>query len=354
MLEEFGKIQEILRESKSRSDEGYLEFHRQLFEMVLLRVFWGIGPGYYHQAGFWRRDIPWSDKIDHLGSRSYERRIDRLNPPNYRKLSQNKIAEKAILGGYGIPTPKLLGFLHPTFGRTTTGMPLRNPRELSHMLVVAGLSRVCFKMVEGWAGRGFIPASVELNGDSCKIAHMFEGSPRAPEEFCRRYLTAEDPSGRIVEAYVNQHDWYGSLNRTSVNTYRVWAIQKVDEWPVVIGAYLRFGLEGAIVDNSKPNAIVVPVDLETGRLTPPIGLGFDRVPHRMAPSGVGLDGVSPAYLSEVLEVAKTALSIFPKIRFAGIDVAVSRDGPQVLELNVFPDKEAATYLDLPSARYLVP
>jgi len=44
--------------------------------------------------------------VRHLSFRQYTAHVDAVNPRDYRKLSQNKISEKAILTLMGIPTPR--------------------------------------------------------------------------------------------------------------------------------------------------------------------------------------------------------------------------------------------------------
>jgi hypothetical protein len=54
----------------------------------------------------------WADVAGEGGQMSvgeYRRFVGRWNPESYRKLSQNKIAEKAILTLFHVPTPRFLG-----------------------------------------------------------------------------------------------------------------------------------------------------------------------------------------------------------------------------------------------------
>jgi glutathione synthase/RimK-type ligase-like ATP-grasp enzyme len=37
--------------------------------------------------------------------------------------------------------------------------------------------------------------------------------------------------------------------------------------------------------------------------------------------------------------------------FAGLDIAIGPDGPHVIELNVYPDKQGAAHLDLSHAAF---
>lgn len=49
------KLLHVLELSRRRARDGHLGVMRQLGEMVVLFALRGVGPGYYHTAGFWRR-----------------------------------------------------------------------------------------------------------------------------------------------------------------------------------------------------------------------------------------------------------------------------------------------------------
>jgi len=47
-----------------------------------------------------------------------------------------------------------------------------------------------------------------------------------------------------------------------------------------------------------------------------------------------------------VELTGAALSVFPCMVFVGLDIVIGTDGPYVIELNVYTDKQGATHLDL--------
>ena len=107
--------------TRKRAAEGHLSVTRQLLEMCALLLISGNGPGLYHLAGFWRRSVPFREKCAHLSAGGYRRRLRRLNPPEYRKITQNKLPEKGLLNLLGFPTPEFVGFLCPQIGRCHDG-----------------------------------------------------------------------------------------------------------------------------------------------------------------------------------------------------------------------------------------
>ena len=95
-MKQFCSFPEFLRLAWIRQANGGLSVIRQLLELSILFPFYRVGPGFYQMAGFWKREIPWSDKKGHLSPSAYRKIIGKLNPIPYRKISQNKLTEKDI------------------------------------------------------------------------------------------------------------------------------------------------------------------------------------------------------------------------------------------------------------------
>jgi hypothetical protein len=277
----FGTWRSMLSIVKTRKDaKGIL---RQWVEMTALWALHGIGPNYYQLAGFWRRGEPWQRMTRHLSVDAYNRLVAALNPPSYRKLSQNKIAEKALLTLLGVPTPRFLGMLDTTDGRDASGAPLRTADDLERMLTSRAGGRVCFKLVEGHGGAGFAAVDIVRDVDRDGVAFRLVGPSSQLSSNGRLLSPAEllaylGNRPRIVESFIDQHPAYRAFNSTSVNTLRIWVLRQDDRSSVRL-AYLRIGRAGSLVDNHAAGGIVAPVDLDTGVL----GSGATGIP-RTTPS----------------------------------------------------------------------
>jgi hypothetical protein len=332
--------------------EGHLPYLRQMYEMAVLKLRHGIGVNYYQTAGFFRHDIPWQDKVAHLGAGDFVRRLDRLNPPPYRKLSQHKLAEKALLTLLRIPTPEYLGYAHRLAGRTSTGLPLRTVSEFERFIDEVRVDRLCFTLIEGHGGAGFVAVERRRTAGGIRLAPLFESTELTVPEFFEHYV-APAGSGRLIEAYLEQHPSYKAFNPTSVNTLRVWAYAPAGQPGKIIGAYLRIGRAGVLVDNHVAGGLVAPVDEDTGILRAAVdGLPTHRI-HPVHPdSGVAIAGVRLDFWHEAMELAATTLTVFPKTRLAGLDIAVSTTGPSVIELNNYPGLDGVGVSNLQLARLL--
>lgn len=346
------KLARIIELSRRRAREGHLGVGRQLGEMVLLRILHGVGPGYYHTAGFWRRELAWGDKTGQVSAREYRRRVALLNPVSYRKLSQNKIPEKAILTLFGIPTPRFLGRLHARAGRDLTGQPLCNAADLERLATEQQATRMVFKRLEGWGGKGVLVPEME-QGPPVTFREPGQTETRSAQSYCVDTLGLDKGGDWIVEVYLEQHPVLSAINPTSVNTVRIWVVEDGKEGYRVLTAYLRIGRGNMFVDNASSGGIVAPIDLASGRLRAARDAHAEHNVYPRHPDhGAPIEGVVLPCWPDVQTLAAKGLSVFPGLRFAGLDVAIGPSGPTILELNVSPDREGAAFTDCPSAKLL--
>jgi hypothetical protein len=323
--------------------------------MVVLYLLRDVGPRYYHTAGFWRRELTWKDKTSHLSAREYRRFINKVNPIEYRKLSQNKIAEKAMLSLFDLPTPRFVGRLARHAGLNREGAPLRNSSELATLIRQNRFDRLVFKQLEGYGGKGVRIAHFRLD-EKIVCAELGEtdfSKYVSLENFCASVLRLPEGTDWLIEEYFFQHPLMAGLNPLSVNTIRIWIYDPSKTGGTVITAYVRIGRRGMYVDNVSSGGIVARIDLATGKL----GTAQDthaerRIYSRHPDHGNPIEGLIIPHWAEVQSLAKRALVIFPNLQFAGLDIAIGQNGPVVLELNVVPDREGAARTDCPDARLL--
>lgn len=346
------KLSQIIGLSRRRALEGHLGVPRQLAEMVALRMLHGVGPLYYHMAGYWRRNLTWRDKTSQLSARKYQRSMDALNPMQYRKLSQNKIPEKAILALFGIPTSRFLGRLNMRVGYAPCGRPLKSAADLARLVQERHLERLVFKPLEGWGGKN---VHIPRSDPGARVTFVEPGfcEPLGVQDYCTRVLELEKDTDWLIEEYFEQHPIMASLNPTSVNTIRIWILDRGDQGFQVLAAILRIGRAGMVVDNTSSGGIAAPIDLVSGRLGPARDLLPQYDVYRTHPDHAApIEGVMLPYWAEVRELATKALAVFPGLRFAGLDVSIGPSGPVIQELNVSPDREHAVITDSPTALLL--
>ena len=144
--------------------------------------------------------------------------------------------------------------------------------------------------------------------------------------------------GFLIETGIRPHPYASAINPNSVNTIRVLTLKDPDTGkPFVAGAAHRFGTHRTgCVDNFSRGGLCALVDVETGTLSAaksnPGLYPSDRHP-RHCDSGAAIEGVTVPYWEEAKELCLKVASIIPGLLHVGWDVAITGNGPVIVEGN---------------------
>lgn len=321
---------------------------RQYAEIIYLYITRRFGPLMYYEHTLWRRELSLDQKRRHLKNAEFVHRVHSLNPPTYRKLSDNKLVEKALLQSLGIPTAQLIGHLHPHQGSDTRCRPLTNATQLEDLLRELGDTRLCFKLLEGLGGEGFVAAELRLQAGEVRLRRLSsEAVFQDVADFYAQHLESRVAAGMLLEHYVEQHPHMAEFNASSLNTLRIWVLRHGPEVRV-LGMVLRIGRQGEVVDNTHNGGILAQVDLASGRLAKAkTGDLFPATFSRHPDSGVQIEGRTVPLFEACLALARETLRVFPHAQFAGLDMAVTESGPLIVELNLEPSAISARNFGAP-------
>ena len=139
----------------------------------------------------------------------------------------------------------------------------------------------------------------------------------------------------LIEDVIIQHPEVSRLYPHAVNTYRIVTIFAEGKANVVY-AFIRMGNGGRAVDNINAGGMAAPIDLETGIIQYP---AFDKDSNYFdthPATGCPIVGYALPYWQESIAMCLEAAAVVPQIGYAGWDIAVSKDGPQLIEGNPFP------------------
>lgn len=145
-------------------------------------------------------------------------------------------------------------------------------------------------------------------------------------------------SQTLVEEKIVQHEKMSSLHPSSINTVRVVTLKK-DGQVHILSRILRMGIGGKVVDNITSGGIYVPLD-EKGEIRYPAfcdktGESFNIHPT----SKVFLAGFKVPYFEEVIRMVTAISEEEEDMNYVGWDVAVTPDGPVIVEGNNTPSYE---------------
>lgn len=145
---------------------------------------------------------------------------------------------------------------------------------------------------------------------------------------------AEELQFDILEEFVYQHDDLQKLSPNSLNTIRLITFLKNDGEVDIVGSSLRMGLEKK-TDNLSSGGITCKINVEKGEIESK-GYSFDITQplcdfHPI--SGVKLIGFKIPFWKEVIEMCKKAAAKYSDNRCVGWDVAITNEGPLLIEGN---------------------
>jgi len=135
----------------------------------------------------------------------------------------------------------------------------------------------------------------------------------------------------LVEEFLTQHPVMASLNPSSVNTLRIITYLDAARRAHVLARTLKMG-NGGDVDNFSDGGMYTMLD-EHGVAAHPAFDGDGRVFSVHPLSGTSIVGFQVPLWSEVGELVDALAREVPQIPYVGWDIAITPDGPAVIEGN---------------------
>jgi hypothetical protein len=138
----------------------------------------------------------------------------------------------------------------------------------------------------------------------------------------------------LIEQVIVQHPDLNAINPDCVNTVRINAARAFDGSVRLIGACLKCGGAGAVTDNFHSGGVAYPIDMESGKIS---GAGRNNVDIKDYLRHPGTDFYMPGfqvpYWPEIKDCVKQGMERVPSLGYIGWDIAVSPDGPELIEGN---------------------
>lgn len=162
--------------------------------------------------------------------------------------------------------------------------------------------------------------------------YLLEGSDVTAEQIAK--IAGNDV---IVEQCVEQHPDLAFAGK-SVNTIRIVTMVDSQGKPHILTAALRCGVGGSVVDNFSAGGVGYPINIEHGIIeTFGVQITNRHKPVYIHPgTDIVVVGRRIPFWSEVLSMVEEAASVLPQLRYVGWDVAVTPEGPLIIEGNPSP------------------
>ena len=138
----------------------------------------------------------------------------------------------------------------------------------------------------------------------------------------------------LIEEFIVQHDDLMRLSPSGLNTVRIFTQLNKNDQVDILGARLRITID-SYVDNLAAGNIAAPIDESTGLIKGP-GVYSDitkndEIQHPI--TGIAIVGFGVPFWKESLNMVKEAALLHKENRSIGWDVAITNEGPELLEGN---------------------
>lgn len=219
-----------------------------------------------------------------------------------------------------IPTPENIGIYERGFIYTDE----KDYSLESYALQCAG--DVFFKIVDGECGADILHVIIEKGQIHC-------GGGIIPVDKLKALLG----NGRfLVQKTLKQHDEINKIFSKSINTIRIVTVYNKNTNKVeVLSAVLRVGTGNNNVDNWAAGGLSIGINLDNGTLhkygfyKPGFGTKVESHPD----SNVIFDGYQLPFFDEVVGIVKRLHFYLKNVHSIGWDVAITPQGPCVIEGN---------------------
>lgn len=141
------------------------------------------------------------------------------------------------------------------------------------------------------------------------------------------------PEGFMLEEWIPQHAVLSEIYPDAVNCLRIITVFDGKETHLVTGG-VTFGTETEIANGSQPS-IVAPVDFKTGIMTSAATFGSSLYENHPKTKRK-INGVKLPYWEETVALLNEACKRVPEVRYIGWDIAITPDGPVLIEGNTTP------------------
>lgn len=317
--------------------------HKNLFYVFYdywqLRKRKGILLSEYCQFEFERQPQEFKDSFLGLNEQRYY--LDLLNPKKYYTVARNKYISHLFLEAAGIKRKANLYCYYMPEGKISTERIGYDYKSVVDILREKEVSQCVVKTIESSHGDNvYVIKRVEFLENDC-ILWRFDG-----KQIMLSKLLAEEPL--IFESIVEQSEQFKKFNESSVNTVRFMTTLYPNRDAKIVATFMKIGRSGRCVDNAGEGGNVdAVVDVNTGQIHDVIQFdGWRKIKSitHHPDSGNLIDGVYIENWEMIKEEVIKMQQSFPYIKAAGWDIAVTKYGPIVIEVNDFWDRTGQFFI----------
>lgn len=250
-------------------------------------------------------------------------------------VAHDKLTCYGVLQSLGYPVPRTRAVYRR--GADFPGMVSIGDRDALAQALRGGLEMPYFgKPVRGIRSAGVLSVDAyDADADELRLVHGHSVGVDDLVEALGEY--AED--GYLFQERIRQHAEISAICGEAIGTVRVIVLLTLDG-PELYRGLWKVPVGSNVADNFwRDGNLLAALDLQSGRVTRAVqGVGPDMCKIERHPTtGKSLTGITLPAWSSVRDVVLSASKVFPDLRMQAWDVAISTDGPVLVEVNVGGD-----------------
>ena len=293
----------------------------------------------YYEFEFENRDESFRKSFLGLNEQRYY--LDYLNPIKYCSLARNKYLAHKMLESTGVRKSELYCYYNPEARYIASHECSNDITGVMSILKAKAVQSCVIKTTESSHGDNvWVIRTIEYGKDDAVLTRFDN------EKLLLSSILQQD--ALIFESLVCQSRQFAFFNESSVNTVRFMTTLYPDCSVKIIASFIKIGRAGKCVDNAGSGGNVdVCVDTETGELKYAIEYdGWRNIKDidYHPDSGCQLNGVIIENWAEIKEEVKRYQMAFPYCKAAGWDIAITDEGPVVIEVNDFWDRTGQYFI----------
>ncbi|QIB64711.1 sugar-transfer associated ATP-grasp domain-containing protein [Kineobactrum salinum] len=307
---------------------------RRVVEQARLLVISGINGEDYYNHGLYRPDLSFSEKCRFLGFYQVSRYFNTINPPRYDILARDKILFHLLAKALNVPVPELIGVTSTT-QEPMYAREMKSIEALVDYLMEPESQNIFLKPGGGKYGEGALSLGQKISGRNAWQRLPGNGTIDLDE-----ILHHVQSNGQIrrfmIQKRLRPHALLAEIVPDVCSTLRIMTYTK--DTPSLIGICLRMGNGRGPTDNVSGGGVVISVDMETGTLGDVVSID-SGTPARMTAhptTGIEISGKQIPGWPVIVDMVKSAAVKFSFIPCIGWDIAVTDEGPVIVEINTQP------------------
>jgi hypothetical protein len=334
-LRRLGRLVQYIREATAEPGVGATGIIRDLLHLKLTRQ---VGVRTYFQYRLFDPSLSAWQKLEYLPNSNWatNRLWDLLNPVQYRSPFRNKLLFNRTFGQQGFPVARVRAVYDPDSGDSFDCRRLRSADDLRQWLREYDGDGFVFKPLWGTQGIQVLVFGSRAADDPGSFLTLSGERYDADRlvEFARSTADLQRVGASyLLEERIRPHPALAELVGPTLCCVRIVTFIRLDGTPSILGAVYKLQPEPLGVDHLSFGAIGSWVDLESGKLTPGrsrYGFGYTSVIPGTDRTFVGFQ---LPHWTDVKHLALRAACVFPAARSIGWDIAISTQGPVLIEGN---------------------